>query len=84
MNKLLYVILIILMAGIVHAQDPQFTQIYATPLYTCPAFAGSTSGSRLVMNFRDQWPAIPGDFVTCAASYDQYVPQVNSGIGLHI
>lgn len=64
------------------AQDPQFTQIYATPLYTCPAFAGSTNGSRVVLNFRDQWPAIPGAFVTTLFSYDHYLSHLNSGVGI--
>ena len=83
MNSIAIKILaIILMTGsVLNAQDPQFTQIYATPLYTCPSFAGSTMGSRAVMNFRDQWPAIPGAFVTCAFSYDQFIPAVNSGVG---
>lgn len=46
------------------AQDPHFTQFYAAPTYLSPAFAGTTIQSRFVLQFRDQWPAIPGAFVS--------------------
>jgi len=65
-----------------YAQDPQFTQFYANPLYLNPAFAGSARCPRICMNFRDQWPAIPGTFVTYSGSYDQHVDALSGGIGL--
>lgn len=65
-------------------QDPQFSQFYANPLYLSPSFAGSTDGTRAVLNFRDQWPAIPGAFITYSASIDHYFPRYNSGVGLQI
>ncbi len=64
------------------SQDAQFTQYYASPLYTCPSFAGSSVGTRVALNFRDQWPAIPGAFVTTAFSIDHYIHSLNSGVGL--
>ncbi|MGP8216509.1 MAG: type IX secretion system membrane protein PorP/SprF [Bacteroidia bacterium] len=64
------------------AQDPQFTQFYANPLYLNPAFAGSANCPRICMNFRDEWPNIPGTFVTYSASYDQHVDALSGGIGL--
>ena len=48
------------------AQDPEFTQFYANKLYLNPAFAGSHNCPRIVMNYRNQWPAITGNFVTTA------------------
>jgi hypothetical protein len=45
-------------------QDYQFTQFYAAPVNLNPAFTGNTTQSRLVMNYRNQWTAIPGAFVT--------------------
>lgn len=65
-----------------YAQDPQFTQFYANPLYLNPAFAGSARCPRICMNFRDEWPAIPGTFVTYSGSYDQHVDDLAGGIGL--
>jgi len=64
------------------AQDPQFTQFYANPLYLNPAFAGSAKCPRVVMNYRNQWPALTGTFVTSSVSYDQYVAGLQGGLGL--
>ncbi|MCB0820836.1 MAG: PorP/SprF family type IX secretion system membrane protein, partial [Bacteroidetes bacterium] len=64
------------------AQDPQFTQFYANPLYLNPAFAGSVRCPRFVLNYRNQWPAIPGNFVTYSASYDQHFDGINGGLGV--
>ncbi|OFX52625.1 MAG: hypothetical protein A2046_10930 [Bacteroidetes bacterium GWA2_30_7] len=63
------------------AQDPQFSQFYAAPLYLCPSYAGASDGSRVTINFRDQWPKIPGAFITYAFSADQYIRKLKSGIG---
>ncbi len=66
------------------AQDPQFTQFYANPLYLNPAFAGSKICPRISLNYRNQWPAIPGQFVTYSASYDQHVDVLSGGLGLMV
>lgn len=64
------------------AQAPQFSQFYAAPLYLAPSFAGGTDGSRIVMNYRNQWPQIPGAFVTYAFSFDHYFHNYRSGLGV--
>jgi len=70
------------------AQDPEFTQFYAAPIYTNPAMAGTAvcqerqAGGRMVLNYRNQWPSLPGTFRTFAASFDQHVDGINGGIGL--
>jgi len=64
------------------AQDPQFTQFYAAPTYLNPAFAGTTLQSRIGLNYRNQWPAMPKAFVTYNFSYDQFLPDLSSGIAL--
>jgi type IX secretion system PorP/SprF family membrane protein len=66
----------------VRAQDPQFTQFYANPLYLNPAFAGTARCPRICINYRNQWPAISGTFVTYSASYDQHIDGMAGGIGL--
>lgn len=64
------------------AQDPHFTQFYAAPTYLSPAFAGTTVQNRFALQFRDQWPSIPGAFVSYNLAADQYLNGLNSGIGI--
>ena len=65
------------------AQDPEFSQFYANPLYLNPAFAGSNNCPRISMNYRNQWPALSGSFVTQSVSYDQRLGyNKGAGIGL--
>jgi type IX secretion system PorP/SprF family membrane protein len=64
------------------AQDPQFTQFYANPLYLNPAMAGTARCPRFCLNYRNQWPAISGNYVTYSASYDQHVDALGGGIGI--
>lgn len=63
------------------AQDPEFSQFYAAPLYLNPAFAGN-GGPKVNLNYRNQWPGIKNAYTTVAASYDQFVPSLNGGIGV--
>jgi len=83
-NKLIGFCLSSVLSFQISAQDPQFTQFYAAPTYLNPAFAGTTVQSRFAMNYRHQWPAISKAFVTYNASYDQYMPGINSGIGVMV
>src|SRR5947207_14303438 len=83
MYKKLFYLFVLIVAGLqVRAQDPQFTQFYANPLYLNPAFAGSAHCPRINLNYRNQWPALQGQFVTASFSYDQQIPSISSGIGL--
>jgi type IX secretion system PorP/SprF family membrane protein len=78
-----YLIFIILLApSVLRAQDPHFSQFYANQLYLAPSFAGATEEYRLSLNWRNQWPTIPGVFTTYSFSFDTYLPNFNSGIGL--
>lgn len=63
-------------------QDPTFSQFYANPLYLSPSFAGATQEYRLGINYRNQWPSIPGVFHTYSISYDMAMPNFNSGFGV--
>ena len=66
------------------AQKVQFSQFYAAPLVLSPSYTGLIDGSRLVLNYRDQWPNIPGTFTTYSFSYDQYFDRMKSGLGLSV
>lgn len=65
-----------------YSQDPTFSQFYANALYLAPSFAGATEEYRLSLNYRNQWPAIPGVFHTYSISFDKALPNFNSGIGV--
>ena len=77
-------ILFIIFTHPVKAQDPQFSQFYAAPLYLNPAFAGSTGQNRVGLNYRNQWPSIDANFTTVSAYADAYLEDYNSGVGLLI
>lgn len=62
-------------------QDPHFSQFYANQLYLAPSFAGATEDYRLSMNWRNQWPSVPGVFHTYSVSFDKAIPNFNSGLG---
>ena len=79
MRKLCF-ILIFCSAKLV-AQDPQFSQYYAAPLYLNPAFTGTSEDHRFVANYRNQWPNVARGFVTYAFSYDVNLNHYNSGVG---
>ncbi len=82
LTKIIFTLLIVSFSGLTMAQDPHFSQFYANPLYLNPALAGSALTPRLTLNYRNQWPSMEADFVTYGASYDQYLPAINSGVGL--
>ncbi|MBN7811410.1 type IX secretion system membrane protein PorP/SprF [Algoriphagus sp. H41] len=64
------------------AQDIQYSQYYANPIYLNPAFTGSTGLTRAGVNFRNQWPAMDESFVAYTAYFDHYEEKLNSGFGL--
>ena len=72
---------ILLCGGSVTAQDPQFSQFYASPLYLNPAFAGSTQQGRVGINYRNQWPGIDANFTTFSLFSDFFIEDKNSGVG---
>ncbi|MGP1515282.1 MAG: PorP/SprF family type IX secretion system membrane protein [Bacteroidales bacterium] len=65
------------------AQDPHFSQFFANPIYTNPAFTGAAVCPRVGITYRDQWPSL-GAFKTFSASYDQFFDIISGGIGLYI
>lgn len=64
------------------AQDPHFSQFYSNNLYLNPAFAGSNKCPRLSVNYRNQWPALGTAYETYSASYDQFVRELEGGVGI--
>ncbi len=75
-------ILIFLGVGTLYGQDIQFSQSYSNPLYLNPAFSGTKHSTRVVLNYRKQWPGLKYEYNAYSASTDFYVKDLNSGIGV--
>lgn len=73
--------IMMLACSAVFAQDPEFSQYYAAPLYLNPAFAGTSVDHRFIANYRNQWPNVSQAFQTYAFSYDYNLDVHNSGLG---
>ncbi|MCD6556001.1 MAG: PorP/SprF family type IX secretion system membrane protein [Bacteroidales bacterium] len=83
MKKLIgFLVVFFFVSEIGTAQIAHYSQFYSTPMTIAPSFAGLTEASRLSLNYRDQWPAIPGVFRTYSAGVDNYFKRAKSGVGL--
>lgn len=82
MKKLVLILLSIpFLVKVSLSQDPQFSQFYANKLYLSPSFAGATENNRITLNHRNQWPSLPGVFLTYSFSFDKSFANFNSGVG---
>jgi type IX secretion system PorP/SprF family membrane protein len=64
-------ILLFFLNDVVHAQDPSFTQFFASPLTLNPALTGKFSGDlRVAGNYRNQWPDVNRAYITSTVSVD--------------
>ena len=62
---------VFLLAKTTLAQDPGFSQFFASPLTLNPALTGKFNGVvRVAGNYRNQWPAINNAFITSTISVD--------------
>lgn len=77
-------LLAMLCMGTVYGQDIQFSQSYSNPLYLNPAFAGTKQATRVVLNYRKQWPGIKHEYNAYAASTDHYIKDMNGGLGVSV
>lgn len=76
-----WLICFVLIAIGARAQDPSFSQYFANRIYLNPAFTGINRGMRAALNYRNQWPYIPGTFSTSGFGIDVKEPSVNGGLG---
>ncbi len=71
MRRFFLLVLVIVSITKVNAQDPHFSQFYASPLTLNPAFTGKIDGDfRLAGNYRNQWPTINRAYNTTTVSVD--------------
>ena len=84
MMRKIFILLMLVMVqlSVSLAQDLQLTQFYSSPIYLNPAFAGANADSRLATTYRNQWAALPGAFNSFLLSYDYYLSNFRSGVGI--
>ena len=74
----IFILFFLLGCSFVQAQDPHFSQFFASPLTLNPAFTGKFNGTvRVAGNYRNQWPEINRAYVTNTASVDFQIMQKN-------
>lgn len=66
------------------AQDFQFSQFYAAPLYLNPALTGISQETRMGSVYRRQWPGLDYQFTAVTAFIDHYSFDYKSGMGLSV
>jgi type IX secretion system PorP/SprF family membrane protein len=70
-KKIITFSIVLMMLFMVKAQDPNFSQFFASPLTLNPAMTGKFDGVyRVAGNYRNQWPTINNAFTTYTASVD--------------
>lgn len=80
--RYIFVLFSILFSIESNAQDPMFSQYYASPLYLNPGLVGSVKQPRFIFNSRMQWTKLPNAFNTYAASADYLVEDWSSAFGV--
>lgn len=77
---------LLLLPGAVRAQDVYFSQPYAARLHANPAFTGLFDDYSITLSFRDQFPYVPGSFITTqlAADFRPNTPGQHQAFGLLI
>jgi len=72
MKKQIHIfILLVLLTNAVFAQDPSFSQFFASPLTLNPALTGKFDGDlRVAGNYRNQWPTVNNAYITSTVSID--------------
>ncbi|MBK5272399.1 MAG: PorP/SprF family type IX secretion system membrane protein [Bacteroidia bacterium] len=90
MKKLLLTLAVcVALVNVSEAQDPNFSQFFASPLTLNPALTGKFDGTyRFATNYRNQWPTINNAYQTMTASLDMsilknQIPETDQfGIGI--
>jgi len=64
-NSFRMIILLVFLSDVVSAQDPSFSQFFASPLTLNPALTCKFNGDyRAESNYRNQWPDVNKAYIT--------------------
>src|SRR6476619_3630122 len=88
-NCICFTLFFLALTTIVRAQDPHFSQFFASPLTLNPALTGKFDGTfRVAGNYRNQWPAFNNVYTTSTISLDfpimqKRIPEFDTwGVGI--
>lgn len=84
MKRAILFLVLFALIKISFAQDLQYSQFYAAPLYLNPALTGMTELTRMGVNYRKQWPGLNYDFQGYSAFLDHYSFDLKSGFGISL
>lgn len=80
--KKIFVIFISLCAFYsLQAQDAEYSQFYANPLYLNPGFTGTSDQTRISVNYRNQWPQQGSTYASYSVAVDRYSEKMRGGLG---
>jgi type IX secretion system PorP/SprF family membrane protein len=65
-------------------QDAVHSQFMFDDLSVNPGLTGFNDYHKVTVGFRDQWPGMKNAFISYFASYDQKIPDINSGVGIQV
>lgn len=82
LSVLLILVGVVLSQNTLQAQDPQFSQYYAAPLYLNPGLVGINQKGRMGINYRTQWPNLDANFETFSGYIDYHFEDYHSSAGL--
>ncbi len=84
LKKITLVVICMIFLSEAKSQDPIYSQFTHNPIYYNPAYVGLHQGMRVRLNYRKQWPNLPGDYNSYNFNMDMAVREIpgSGGIGL--
>jgi type IX secretion system PorP/SprF family membrane protein len=76
--------LIVSSVSIAYSQDAILSQFFSSPIYLNPAFAGTSEGYRLILNYRNHPLSEASNFSFINVSADAYFPELYGAIGVMV
>lgn len=84
MQKLILLIACVLTGGFIQAQDPHFSQYYASPMTVNPAMTGLFQGDmRIAGIYRQQWAQYGSPFMTGTLSFEMKPTAYQDGANIN-
>lgn len=84
MKKSIILLFFLFIFGYVKAQDPVFTQYFMIPETINSSFAGAKEGVKAGIIHKTQWPGINFSINTQYAYVDNWLEEINSGVGISV